>query len=53
MRTEDDIRELSLNDIQVDRDGLPELVQFENLVNDIYRCFTERDINSVFWSVRG
>jgi hypothetical protein len=52
MRTEDEIRELSLHDIQVDRDRLPELAQFENLGNDIHRHFTRRDINSVFWRVR-
>ncbi|KAF7118913.1 hypothetical protein CNMCM5793_008549 [Aspergillus hiratsukae] len=50
--SEDEIRDLSLHDIQVDRDGLPELVQFEKLVNDIHRRFTGRDISSVFWSVR-
>jgi hypothetical protein len=52
MRAEDEIRELSLHDIQVDRDRIPELVQFENLGNDIHRHFTGRDINSVFWRVR-
>ncbi|GFF33228.1 hypothetical protein IFM51744_02047 [Aspergillus udagawae] len=50
--SEDEIRELSLHDIQVDRDKLPELVQFEDLGNDIHRHFTGRAINSVFWRVR-
>ncbi|GFF97125.1 hypothetical protein IFM53868_08906 [Aspergillus udagawae] len=50
--SEDEIRELSLHDIQVDRDRLPELVQFEDLGNDIHRHFTGRAINSVFWRVR-
>jgi hypothetical protein len=52
MRAEDEIRELSLHDIQLDRDRLPELVQFEDLCNDIHRHFTRWDINSVFWRVR-
>ncbi|KAG2026639.1 hypothetical protein GB937_001424 [Aspergillus fischeri] len=57
--SEDKIRELSLHDIQIDchvlpdgRDGLPELVQFKKLVNDVHRHFIGKDINSLFWTVR-
>jgi hypothetical protein len=52
MRTEDEIRDLSLHDIRIDSHGLPELVQFEKLVNDICRRFTGWDINSVRWRIQ-
>ncbi|GAQ07460.1 hypothetical protein ALT_4781 [Aspergillus lentulus] len=57
--SKDEIQELSLHDIQIDchvlpddRAGLPELVQFKKLVNDVHRHFIGMDINSEFWTVR-
>jgi hypothetical protein len=59
MRTEDEIRDFSLHDIEIDchvlpddRDGLPELAQFKKLVNDVHRHFIGMDINSVFGTMQ-
>lgn len=55
MRAEYEIQKLSLCDIQIDyhvlpdgRYGLPELVQFEELVNAVHLHVTGREINSRF-----
>ncbi|PKX97960.1 uncharacterized protein P174DRAFT_455754 [Aspergillus novofumigatus IBT 16806] len=57
--SKDEISELSLHDISIDchllpdgRVGLPELVQFEKLVNDVRGHFIGTDIKSLFRTVR-
>lgn len=41
----EEIESLSLEDIKIDADRLPEVEQFQSYIDAIYHCFTRKGIN--------